>query len=514
MSTFMSAMSSATIAARSSYQASLETVVDEREPVQILLVNGILTSDPGFREDFVGFSRLLRRDEGQRFPLASVALQNVYNPSIRSLDSLSALSALCAREAGLGNTFFVQREMSAYGAHYLTCLAGHVTSENDLTEMFRWARDGVGTVDPNSAEVNRLADVVWRYRTRFGRHVLIVGHSEGSLMTQLAIQKLKAQAGFDEDTAVRCVGTVSVAGVGTSNWPLSARHARFVVAKGDLVTLLPGILRNTRPVVEDAATRSVDSAYAALEANGRPIEVMLPMGTYSPSDIHHLSRYLQSEITGPVLKDSLDALYRTCAVGAVTVTPATATVQLFGTYPFNATWRALDGLPLQTTDSVSWSVDSAFATISSAGRLLAGETPGVVSLQAAVRMRTGSASVTITDDSVQATYVPPTVNVTERTGILGPIPPGVTVCDAQFMTIHATAMAGASISSVELYARTTTADTAYYANWSPPLDQEFIWRTSNCSTDGIPRPGDSDNWYRLVVTDSHRKTTELIGPRP
>ena len=404
--------------------------------------------------------------------------------------------------------------MSAYGAHYLTCLAGHVTSENDLTEMFRWARDGVGTVDPNSAEVNRLADVVWRYRTRFGRHVLIVGHSEGSLMTQLAIQKLKAQAGFDEDTAVRCVGTVSVAGVGTSNWPLSARHARFVVAKGDLVTLLPGILRNTRPVVEDAATRSVDSAYAALEANGRPIEVMLPMGTYSPSDIHHLSRYLQSEITGPVLKDSLDALYRTCAVGAVTVTPATATVQLFGTYPFNATWRALDGLPLQTTDSVSWSVDSAFATISSAGGLLAGETPGVVSLQAAVRMRTGSASVTITDDSVQATYVPPTVNVTERTGILGPIPPGVTVCDAQFMTIHATAMAGASISSVELYARTTTADTAYYANWSPPLDQEFIWRTSNCSTDGIPRPGDSDNWYRLVVTDSHRKTTELIGPRP
>jgi hypothetical protein len=82
------------------------------------------------------------------------------------------------------------------------------------------------------------------------------------------------------------------------------------------------------------------------------------------------------------------------------------------------------------------------------------------------------------------------------------------------MTIHATAMAGASISSVALYARMTTADTVYYVNWSPPLDQEFVWRTSNCSTDGIPQPVSGDNWYRLIVTDSHRKTTELIGPRP
>jgi hypothetical protein len=493
---------------------NVSSVSDDREPVQALLVNGILTSRSGFREDFGLFSDLLRLDAAQRFPVASVALRNVYNPSIQSLDSLSALAALCAREAGLENAYRIPREMSEYGARYLICVAGHVASGNDLTEMFRWARDAVGTVDPNSIEVNRLADVIWRYRTAFGRHVLIVGHSEGSLMTQLAIQKLKVQAGFDEDTAVRCVGTVSVAGVGTSNWPLSDRHARFVVAKWDLVTLLPGILKNARPVVEDAATRSIDSAYAALVANGRPIEVMLPMGTYDPIDIHHLSRYLQSEVTGPLIKDNLDALYRTCAVGAVTVTPASATVQLFGAYPFRATWSALDGLPLQTADSVSWSVDSAFATVTPVGRLLAGDNPGVVSLQALVRKQAGSATVTIVDDSIQATYIAPTVDVTERIGVFGPYPPGETTCDAQFMTIHATALSGASISSVELHTRKTTADSVYYSSWSPPLDEEFMWRTSNCIADGMLRPDGTDNWYRLVVTDSHGKSTEIIGPRP
>ena len=131
-----------------------------------------------------------------------------------------------------------------------------------------------------------------------------------------------------------------------------------------------------------------------------------------------------------------------------------------------------------------------------------------------MRKRARSATVTIVDDSIQATYVVPTVNVTERIGVFGPYPPGATTCAAQFMTIHATAMSGASISSVQLYMRTTTADGVYYDRWSPPLDEEFMWRTSNCIADGIPRPDGTDNWYRLVVTDSHGKSTEIIGPRP
>jgi len=498
--------------ARALRNAASETEVGAREPTQIMLVNGMLNGEPSFRAHGNQFLALLTGDAGHRFPRDAVGFTSIYNPSFATMDSLSALARVCERIAALAADVGPTPQLPVYAASYLGCLADQVTTQNDFAEMFSWARSAVGHVDPNSAEVNRLATVIWSTLVDSTRHVLIVGHSEGSLMMQLAVQKLRAQAHFNEDSATRCIGTVSVAGVGTANWPLTERHARFVVAQGDLVTLLSGDLRNTRQPIEDDDTRANAAVYARLAAETSHLETLVPWGTKSSIEIHALKRYLQTD--GSRIADDLDALYRTCAVGAVDITPSAATVQLHGAYAFKARWTALDRLPLTTTDSVRWSVDSALAHVSSIGRLLAGGSAGTATLQARVRNTIGFATVTISDDSAQSSHAPPAVSVTERTGVLGPFPPGPTVCDVQFMTVAATAAAGASITAVELYTRVTAADTVYYGHGPAPIGEEFQWRMSNCTVGGAPVANATDNWYRLVVTDSRGAITELIGPRP
>ena len=513
-----SRLRSALFTARSSRtltMAASGTDVGDREPMQILLVNGMLNSEPALRAPANQLLNLLTGDVGHRFPREAVGLTSIYNPSLATTDSLSALARMCERLAALAADLSPTPQVPVYAASYLGCMAVHVATQNDVTEMFAWARSAVGQVDPNSAEVNRLATVIWSTLVDSTRHVLIVGHSEGSLMMQLAVQKLKAQADFNEDSATRCIGTVSVAGVGTVNWPLTERHSLFVVAQGDLVTLLSGNLRNTRQPIEDADTRANAAVYARLVAETSHPEAMVPWGTKSSIEIHALNRYLQTD--GSLIADDLDALYRTCAVGAVNITPSAATVQLHETHPFEARWTALDGLALTTTDSVRWSVDSALARVSSTGRFVAGGTTGTAMLKARVRNTIGSATVTISDDSARSSNTPPVVTVAERTGVWGPFLPGSTVCNAQFMTISAVALSGASISSVDLFTRQTAGDMPSSGSVISMLGIEFPWRQTNCTVDGRPAPwagSEPDNWYRLVVTDSRGLSTSITGPRP
>ena len=58
-------------------------------------------------------------------------------------------------------------------------------------------------------------------------------------------------------------------------------------------------------------------------------------------------------------------------------------------------------------------------------------------------------------------------------------------------------------------------DMVFYNRGVVPLDTEFIWRNSSCTVAGRPSGWvDMDNWYRLVVTDSHGLVTEITGPNP
>jgi len=511
--------------------AVLASAPAERERTAVLLVNGILTTDGDQTGNVNALDSLLQHDPAQRFPHSSVVLRSVYNSTYFASDSSTRIRLACRRAADAemsARTLLSEDRMEEIANNWMGCvvtsharwLTGAVLS-GDLAELYRWEQAAIRTSPPPDWEVTNLAANIQRFRKDSLMHVVIVAHSEGSVLTQLAVQQLKLARAFNEDSSSRCIGTVSVAGVGTTNWPLAARHSQFVVAKWDIVTLLGGSFDNTRDPIQDRDTQAVDYFLAQLPPDSSANRLSLRALTVFPYTIHSLRRYLSSTVSGPLIADHIDGIYRTCAVGTVTVTPPAVTLQLDGARTFNATWQALDGQPLTTSDSVAWSIDSTLASVSPHGRVVAGSVPGMVSLQAKVRSVVGTADITIVDDSVRATYTPPSVSVSTRTEI-GHIWPGPLGGDSIFgtsdvvwMTISASAMSGASISSAMIYQ--TSVDGVEFG-YQVPINREFEYFRYNfywfpgapiLSTIDAPTPP-----YRLVVTDSHGLVTEISGSFP
>jgi len=289
--------------------------------------------------------------------------------------------------------------------------------------------------------------------------------------------------------------------------------------------------RDRKPRTEDhrfaEGDRKAASRARAVAVRTRPARRRVDIGcalreeSWMLASVHRIEGTpLSSTVSGPLIADHIDGIYRTCAVGTVTVTPPAVTLQLDGAKIFNATWQALDGLPLATSDSVAWSIDSSLASVSPHGRVVAGSVPGMVSLQAKVRSVVGTADISIVDDSVKATYTPPVVTVSTRKEIgyvwPGPVGPGLPYgrSDVTWMTIAASAMSGASIASAMIYQMTP--DGVESGN-EVPVNQEFSYFQCNIYIGDflIPYTIDAPTPpYRLVVTDSHGLVTEISGSVP
>jgi hypothetical protein len=506
---------------------NLEAVTGDREITEIFLVNGIFNSLDDLGRNAQRLNRMLRADPS-RFPAGSVFLSSFYSSSLFTSDVWHRIALVCEQAvlsevyARAGRTLGVTgaSEVRGAGARFVACLAAGGIHESDLSVLWRYAHEAAWNAPVNESEVQVLADSIRSRLDVLHHHVFVVGHSRGSLQTQLAVQRLKTVFGYSEESAPRCIGTISVAGVGTANWPLSARHSRFVVAKHDLVTMLDGVARNTRETIEDDDTRAVDQFLGEIIPDSSASQLSTMSLLLYPFTIHALDRYLRSEQSGPMILNYLNDLYQTCAIGQVTVTPTTATLQLGGASEFAASWRALDGQALSTADSVQWSIESTLASVSPSGRVVAGGAAGSVALQAKVRKSVGTAQITIVDDSVRALYTPPVVSVSLRTevGYVWPGPGGIGLppvqSDVTWMTISATAMSGASITSAVIFRK--NADGVDFS-YEVPVNQEFSYFQCNVyiggdlvpSTINLPTPP-----YRLVITDSHGLVTEVTGPTP
>lgn len=503
----------------------VEPAPGDREEVEIILINGIRANEESL---WISFGFLLRQVLAQRdrFPRSSTFLFAWWNPSLFTATGLERLSSSCLAyvHQQLASMPPVDPQHSPALAIYATCMARGGYHTNDITELLRWAKIAAeGRVESiRDVDVADLARRVRSAQVEKGRHVVLLAHSEGSLLAQLALKRMSESLGFSETRSPQCAASISLAGVGTNNWPLSDRHSRFVVAKHDIVTQLPGDLHNWRPTTEDGETLALDSLLAQLR---RPVpndpdgnasrEIVASFTEISGGiEIHQLNHYLTSSMIWPVISAGMDTLYRTCAVGTVAVAPSATTVHLYGTKGFGATWTAVDGQPLATADTVKWSVDTSLATVSPEGGLTAKDTPGSASLQARVRNTVGTANIRIADDSLRALYVPPEVTVSTRVELAYATPHPPWIGDITWMTVSAIAMPGASIVSAVIVQKRADGTER---SWAVPIGEEFVYFAANVYVDGQPWPETINAPtppYRLMVTDSNGRTTEKTGFNP
>ncbi|MHB1312651.1 MAG: hypothetical protein ACYC3L_11605 [Gemmatimonadaceae bacterium] len=284
---------------------------------------------------------------------------------------------------------------------------------------------------------------------------------------------------------------------------------------------------NTRDPLEDNDRRAVDRFLGESVPDSSASQLSMWEILLYPRTIHALDRYFRSEESGPKILNYLDELYRTCAIGNVAVVPASATLQLYGAAGFAASWNALDGQPLTTSDSVKRSVDSELASVSQSGRVVAGSSPGTVALQAKVRSTVDAVEITIVDDSLRATFTPPLISAVEtRRWFLNGLPNGPGSLDTKppgslvwSMAISASAMTGATIAKVEVFRRLRDSTSAAFVAYSGPLREgEFAYQSLPYYGDGTPIPSafeifavEDFSWYRVVITDSHGLQTAFIG---
>jgi hypothetical protein len=517
---------------RSVLASAIESAAPEREPMLVLAVNGILNT----ASDVLRVSDLIAQrlsTDPLRFPRGSVTVSHFWNSTLATTDALGRTARVCSFlvsvQASVRGFSFVGRGAAGIRdmlSLLMACVARSDVRNIDLIEAIRWIQQAQAGTPQREFDIDNLTRFI-KSHLAAPSHVVVLPHSEGSVLTQLATLRLKSDYAFNETTSPYCVSTISVAGAGTANWPLSDRHSRFVVAKNDFVTLLPSPWGNTRPTFEDVDTRAADSLLASLQQNAiahpsvETVSLLMAARVAAAKEIHSFLRYINRDEDWQIISGHLDDLYRTCAIGRVTVEPTSRTLQVFGSGDFSARWAALDGLPLPTADAVTWTTDPSLATVSPTGRVTAGTTVGVAPLVAQVRRTTGSASVTIADDSLVATYVPPTIDsIVTRRAFFAPLfgLPGPTAL-VWYMKISARAMPGATIANVEVRRRINGEPYTEGVVYSGPLpDDEFVYQGLPYNADGTPAPNAYDmfathdySWYRVIITDSHGLKTEFIG---
>ncbi len=238
--------------------------IDTMEETTVYYVNGIFNAVAT-----ANYSTGQLRNVLGTFPSSSprISLGSLYNPSVLwQRQGRARVIERCNEQLSIDGLLRAGLRPSQLFSDWMGCAASGYARffhENfDLVEALRLQ----DSLLANSVTVGQSDPVAQDLATQIGqtlqagRHAILVGHSEGSIMAQLVAQVLRNRGTYRPDITPQCLGIVSVAGLTTANWPLSDRYTRFVVAKGDIVTIPPGT--NGKPTIETAQTRAVDQYLA------------------------------------------------------------------------------------------------------------------------------------------------------------------------------------------------------------------------------------------------------------
>lgn len=213
--------------------------------IDVIFVNGMINS-----EDEAALAALeLRRALGEADIFLPLRVRLFYNASALKK---AGLKEYCLIQSL--NAFF---DPSALLVKFAGCFGKALGS--DVAEAVGQAAALLGYFDPGAAkEAKFLADTIRAARAA-GRSVILVGHSQGTLMATEALNVLAAPD--------RCVVAVSLGGpLGEKTWGLTDRElAGFTVEGKRVHDLLLELGLNFFPRVETDVSRNADQVVANIE---------------------------------------------------------------------------------------------------------------------------------------------------------------------------------------------------------------------------------------------------------
>ena len=189
-------------------------------------------------------------------------------------------------------------------------------SDHDLLECVRQMWAILANTDGAEVDALSLASRITELRDS-GNHVILVPHSQGNLMANQAIHRLRSVTHeFDPTRDSTCIGLVSLASPTSHRWELGEHYIAPIVVRGDVV---PTIDNEWPPIDTDLSHQLLDNP--SIETAFTPTGIILHevIGSY----------FLQPQ-SRAAIRSALENVYHACAVSSLAVRPPSLTLVVGG----------------------------------------------------------------------------------------------------------------------------------------------------------------------------------------
>jgi hypothetical protein len=352
------------------------------EPATFMYVNGVNTL-----EDETGSTlhrlRLIRGSMPEFSDGRVFVVKGVYNRSFAqppSVPTSEELRKYCVR------AFFSRFHAGILGENafprFIAQCSRGASAGVDLVEAF-WQ---VVNIDAGSDQVLADAAVLSERildEHREGRHAILIPHSQGTLMANQAIHRLREITNAWQPTRdSTCIAAIPLAAPTSERWEeLLPRLALLPInVDGDIILSLG---RNTWPRISTAYSRSLAR----------------PLTRGDQIRLHLVANYLSDRGAAEAFRQGLHSVYGSCVVrtirfDSVSLTVAQGATRRVNGIPMNAYDQPLFGRRLQFTSSDA-AVVGTFAT-SGTSAIVSGVATGVAQVEARSRDFVGTLPVTVT----------------------------------------------------------------------------------------------------------------------
>ncbi len=279
---------------------------------------------------------------------------------------------------------------------------------HDLTvahaQMYDLINYNPGSGDP---DVQRLAALIGKELSR-GRAVLLVGHSQGTLIAELAIRAVAGSVSSASSYPNACLGNLEIAApVSYAGPPLAAQQGLIIHAGSYGNDILFALGKNHDTTVASQAAVADEKLFTNLSAAHAGVSLIPDLIDlfWRQVQLHYFrSSYLGDPVShAAIIKDlqaMIPAVATSCAdlatvISTVLVSPSSLSVRVGGTTALtvvasNAAGQSVTGQPIQWSTS-----DPAIATVSGTG-VVTGVAPGTATITASVSGVRGTTTITVT----------------------------------------------------------------------------------------------------------------------
>lgn len=305
---------------RSLALAARPTVPDSLERTMFLFVNGIWT--PQFGPSGAAAAYTTLRILVSAVPLfrnpTAFAVHYFYNRTHSEQRPTPDQQRAHCTAAFTTRLLLGYQGLNAFAPFLADCMADPTYrrfSDHDLLECIRQMIAIIGNTAGAEIDAVRLGERIQQHRTN-GRHVILVPHSQGNLMTNQAIHRLRGLTGeYDPARDSTCIGVVSLASPTSRRWDdLSPHYLVPIVVRGDAV---PAIDNDWPAIDTDLSHKLLDTPSLA--------NLLKPTGIILHDAI---DSYMEQPQSRAAIQAGLQSVYGACAARTASVAPTSTSVTM------------------------------------------------------------------------------------------------------------------------------------------------------------------------------------------